>query len=80
MQTTLHLLLLALGILALSPAKLHAAGPAPLLARGNLVAWCIVPFDAQKRGPAERAEMIAQLDGKPAGAKPQVRVPLAPQK
>ena len=61
MQTTLHLLLLALGILALSPAKLHAAGPAPLLARGNLVAWCIVPFDAQKRGPAERAEMIARL-------------------
>ena len=24
----------------------------------NLVAWCIVPFDAKKRSPAERAEMI----------------------
>ena len=27
----------------------------------NLVAWCIVPFDARKRGPAERAEMLKQL-------------------
>ena len=29
--------------------------------RDNLVAWCIVPFDANKRGPAERAEMVAKL-------------------
>ncbi|MCS7469934.1 TIM barrel protein [Stieleria sp. ICT_E10.1] len=27
----------------------------------NLVAWCIVPFDSQKRGPAERAEMVRRL-------------------
>ena len=27
----------------------------------NLVAWCIVPFDANKRGPAERAKMLARL-------------------
>ena len=32
-----------------------------LYARDNLVAWCIVPFDAKKRGPAERAEMLARL-------------------
>ena len=25
-----------------------------LLAKGNLVAWCIVPFDAAQRGQAER--------------------------
>src|SRR5262245_39120546 len=25
------------------------------------VAWCIVPFDAKKRGPEERAEMLARL-------------------
>jgi hypothetical protein len=31
------------------------------LRRENLVAWCIVPFDANKRGPAERAEMIRRL-------------------
>jgi hypothetical protein len=29
--------------------------------RENLVAWCIVPFDAKKRNPAERAEMIQRL-------------------
>ncbi len=27
----------------------------------NLVAWCIVPFDAKKRGPAERAAMLKKL-------------------
>lgn len=27
----------------------------------NLVAWCIVPFDAKERGPKERAEMLARL-------------------
>jgi hypothetical protein len=32
-----------------------------LFARENLVAWCIVPFDAKKRGPEERAEMLAKL-------------------
>jgi sugar phosphate isomerase/epimerase len=32
-----------------------------LFARTNLVAWCIVPFDARKRGPEERAEMLQRL-------------------
>jgi sugar phosphate isomerase/epimerase len=32
-----------------------------LFARTNLVAWCIVPFDAKKRGPEERAEMLEKL-------------------
>ncbi len=27
----------------------------------NLVAWCIVPFDAKNRGPADRAEMVRDL-------------------
>ena len=27
----------------------------------QLVAWCIVPFDAKKRTPAERAAMVSQL-------------------
>jgi putative heme-binding domain-containing protein len=35
--------------------------PAKLFARENLMAWCIVPFDAKKRGPEERAEMLARL-------------------
>lgn len=29
--------------------------------RDKLVAWCIVPFDAKQRGPAERAEMVKRL-------------------
>lgn len=32
-----------------------------LFARSNLVAWCIVPFDAKKRGPEERAAMLERL-------------------
>ena len=27
----------------------------------NLLAWCIVPFDAKKRGPEERAQMLHRL-------------------
>ncbi|MBM3735295.1 MAG: TIM barrel protein [Acidobacteria bacterium] len=29
--------------------------------KDNLVAWCIVPFDAKKRGPEERAAMLKKL-------------------
>src|SRR5689334_3449237 len=32
-----------------------------LFARDNLVAWCIVPFDAKKRGPEERAAMLERV-------------------
>ncbi|MFM8272356.1 MAG: sugar phosphate isomerase/epimerase family protein [Gemmata sp.] len=32
-----------------------------LFANDNLVAWCIVPFDAKKRGPAERVAMLKKL-------------------
>ena len=32
-----------------------------LFAHSNLMAWCIVPFDAKKRGPEERAAMLEQL-------------------
>ena len=32
-----------------------------LLAPTNLVAWCIVPFDTNKRGPEERATMLERL-------------------
>lgn len=30
-------------------------------AKDQLVAWCIVPFDAAKRGPSARAEMLKRL-------------------
>ena len=29
--------------------------------RDRLVAWCIVPFDALKRTPSQRAEMVDKL-------------------
>ena len=32
-----------------------------VFARENLVAWCIVPFDAEQRGPEERARMLHGL-------------------
>jgi len=34
---------------------------AALFARDNLVAWCIVPFDASKRTPEQRARMLKEL-------------------
>ena len=35
--------------------------PSGLFARDNLVAWCIVPFDAKQRGPVDRAAMLKKL-------------------
>jgi hypothetical protein len=34
---------------------------ADLFAKDNLVAWCIVPFDAAERSPEERADMMDEL-------------------
>jgi hypothetical protein len=53
--------LLALVLVAPPHAKLAASEPPSLFERKNIVAWCIVPFDSVKRGPAERAEMVRQL-------------------
>ncbi|TWT66049.1 DUF6797 domain-containing protein [Allorhodopirellula solitaria] len=38
-----------------------AAEPTDLLRDENLVAWCIVPFDAAQRSPEERAVMLNEL-------------------
>ena len=38
-----------------------AASSEGLFDRDNLVAWCIVPFDAKKRGPEARVEMLKNL-------------------
>jgi len=40
--------------------RLASADPS-LFQRSNLVAWCIVPFDAKKRAPEERAAMLERL-------------------
>jgi len=55
-KTALLIALLAAGSLLCA-----AAGKGGVFAKDNLVAWCIVPFDANKRGPAERAEMLKRL-------------------
>ena len=41
---------------------LQGAVAQDLFAKSNLVAWCIVPFDAKKRGPEERAQMLEKLE------------------
>ena len=43
------------------PVPMTLAHETSVLSRDNLVAWCIVPFDAKKRGPAERAAMLKEL-------------------
>jgi len=57
---------LACSLLAATTTRAADDGPksataVELFARENLVAWCIVPFDAKKRGPVERAEMLKRL-------------------
>jgi hypothetical protein len=39
----------------------HRSAAGDLFATRNLMAWCIVPFDAKKRGPQERAQMLKRL-------------------
>lgn len=51
-----------LPLLFLAAWAARAAEPPPsLFAKDNLTAWCIVPFDAKKRGPEERAAMLEKL-------------------
>lgn len=58
-QNSMRLGLAALLLLACLPAARSAEYQ--LFARTNLMAWCIVPFDAKKRGPEERAAMMEKL-------------------
>lgn len=48
-------------ILVSVPPHLQAADKADVFAKDNLVAWCIVPFDAAKRTPEQRAAMLVEL-------------------
>jgi hypothetical protein len=42
-------------------AAVQAADLPSIYRKENLVAWCIVPFDASNRGPEARAEMLQRL-------------------
>lgn len=59
----LLLVLLIPGASMLLAGACRAADPpaTDLFARDNLVAWCIVPFDAKKRSPEERVAMLKRL-------------------
>ena len=48
--------------IAIGLSLLRAAAAQDVFAKSNLVAWCIVPFDAKKRGPEERAQMLERLE------------------
>ena len=52
-----------LKILALATSALFLIGCSPKspFDQSNLVAWCIVPFDAKERSPEERAQMLSDL-------------------
>ena len=57
---------LALGVFCLATMPLTASlaedsDSKKIFQRERLVAWCIVPFDARKRTPSQRAEMVAKL-------------------
>lgn len=52
--------LFSASIVLMIPA-LPAADPPANFSREQLVAWCIVPFDAKGRGPEERAKMLVEL-------------------
>jgi azurin/sugar phosphate isomerase/epimerase len=54
----MKLVFLSLLLMASLCAPLTAAD---LFDKPNLAAWCIVPFDAAKRGPEARAEMVAKM-------------------
>ncbi len=51
-----------LSVAVISPGRLvAAAADTDIFARSNLVAWCIVPFDAKKRDSGQRALMLDGL-------------------
>ncbi len=53
--------LLALTLAPVGGFSADQPAPKSIFARDNLLAWCIVPFDAAHRGPVERAQMLKRL-------------------
>lgn len=56
----LVILLIALSM-GLNACTSGYSGDDSLFEKENLIAWCIVPFDAENRSPQERAEMLDDL-------------------
>ncbi len=60
MRTKLWTSIILLAISTLTTQSL-AADDTDIFANRNLVAWCVVPFDASQRGPEARAQMLKRL-------------------
>ena len=58
---TTNAILRHLCLLVISAYSVGQLSAADLFDKQNLAAWCIVPFDAAKRGPEARAEMVAKM-------------------
>ncbi|MCX6836295.1 MAG: plastocyanin/azurin family copper-binding protein [Verrucomicrobia bacterium] len=58
---TTNAILRHLCLLFISAYSVGQLSAADLFDKQNLAAWCIVPFDAAKRGPEARAEMVAKM-------------------
>jgi len=54
-------ILIALVLLGGHTSAADTSQVAGIFAKKNLVAWCVVPFDAKKRGPKARAKMLHRL-------------------
>ena len=61
MQNLRHCLLQILTLSVSSACSVGTLHAADLFDKANLAAWCIVPFDAKKRTPEQRAEMLAKM-------------------
>ncbi len=56
-----RIIIMSAALLVILLAHAATAGERDVFDRENLVAWCIVPFDAAHRGPEERATMLERL-------------------
>jgi sugar phosphate isomerase/epimerase len=60
-ERTTALIIMLVALMAPKCPAAEASSTSSVFAKDNLVAWCIVPFDAAKRGPHQRAEMLVRL-------------------
>src|SRR6266581_545111 len=60
-KTRIPTKLIFIPVIAIALLLPRSAAAKDVFDRDNLVAWCIVPFDAKKRTPAQRAEMLQKL-------------------
>jgi sugar phosphate isomerase/epimerase len=61
MRKNYLLLVVALLLIQCSPASKKQESQSMIFSEENLIAWCIVPFDAARRTPLQRAQMLKDL-------------------